>query len=143
MGHTILTALPPSTVHRGGFKIFLEATLVRREDLLPDTVSKLIDWCAEKGVRIGMLAVDREFFSAGIIGVLKSKNVQFLMSRMQTKGVKTTIDEFKIGKRDAISQNVLTFSNANKRQEKFTLIILERGDRKEKNSPYVCHQCSS
>ena len=90
-----------------------------------------------------MLAVDREFFSAGIIGVLKSKNVQFLMSRMQTKGVKTTIDEFKIGKRDAISQNVLTFSNANKRQEKFTLIILERGDRKEKNSPYVCHQCSS
>ena len=61
-----------------GSRTFLGATLVRRDDSLPDTVSKLIDGCTKKGVRIGVLTVDREFFSTGVIGALKSKNVQSL-----------------------------------------------------------------
>ena len=46
-----------------GFRDFLGATIVRRMDSLQDTVSKLIDGCTKKGIRIGMLIVDREFFS--------------------------------------------------------------------------------
>ena len=111
-------------------RALLGAALVRREDMLPDTVSKLIEGCTEKGIRIGMLTVDREFFSTGVIGALKSKNMQFLMPATQTKGVKKAIDEFKAGKRDAVSQHVLTSGGADKRQEEFTLIILERDDRK-------------
>ena len=45
-----------------GSRALLGAALVRREDTLPDTVSKLIDGCTEKGIRIEMLTVDREFF---------------------------------------------------------------------------------
>ena len=52
------------------------------------------------------------------------------MPATQTKGVKKAIDEFKAGKRDAVSQHVLTSSGADKRQEEFTLIILERDDKK-------------
>ena len=111
-------------------RALLGAVLVRREDSLPDTVSKLIDGCTEKGIRIGVLTVDREFFSTGVIDILKSKNIQFLMPATQTKGVKKAIDEFEAGKRDAVSRHVLTSSGADKRREEFTLIILEREDRK-------------
>ena len=47
------------------------------------------------------------------------------VSATQTKGVKKAISEFEAGKRDAVSQHVLTSSDADKRREEFTLIILE------------------
>ena len=95
-------------------------------DSLSDTVSKLIDGCTKKGIRIGMLTVDREFFSTGVIGALRSKNIQFLMPATKTKGIKKATSEFEAGKRDAVSQHVLTSSVAGKEPEEFTLIILER-----------------
>ena len=113
-----------------GSRAFLGATLVRRMDSLSDTVSKLIDGCTKKGIRIGMLTVDREFFSTGVIGALRSKNIQFLMPATRTKGIKKATSEFEAGKRDAVSQHILTSSVAGKEPEKFTLIILERKDKK-------------
>ena len=113
-----------------GSRAFLGATLVRRMDSLSDTVSKLIDGCTKKGIRIGMLTVDREFFSTAVIGTLRSKNVQFLMPATKTKGIKKATSEFEAGKRDAVSQHVLTSSVAGKEPEEFTLIILEREDKK-------------
>ena len=111
-------------------RAFLGATLVRRMDSLSDTVSKLIDGCTKKGIRIGMLTVDREFFSTGVIGALRSKNIQFLMPATKTKGIKKATSEFEVGKRDAVSQHVLTSGDAGKEPEEFTLIILEREDKK-------------
>ena len=113
-----------------GSRAFLGATLVRRMDSLSDTISKLIDGCTKKGIRIGMLTVDREFFSTAVIGALRSKNIQFLMPATKTKGIKKAISEFEAGKRDAVSQHVLTSSVAGKESEEFTLIILEREDKK-------------
>ena len=113
-----------------GSRAFLGATLVRRMDSLQDTVSKLIDGCTKKGIRIGMLTVDREFFSTSVIGTLRSKNIQFLMPATQTKGIKKATSEFKAGKRDAVSQHILTSGDAGKEPEKFTLIILKREDKK-------------
>ena len=113
-----------------GSRAFLGATLVRRMDSLSDTVSKLIDGCTKKGIRIGMLTVDREFFSTAVIGALRSKNVQFLMPATKTKGIKKATSEFEAGKRNAVSQHVLTSSVAGKEPEKFTLIILKREDKK-------------
>ena len=77
-----------------GSRAFLGATLVRRMDSLQDTVSKLIDGCTKKGIRIGVLTVDREFFSTGVIGTLRSKNIQFLMPATKTQGIKKAISEF-------------------------------------------------
>ena len=71
-----------------GSRAFLGATLVRRGDSLSDTVSKLIDGCTKKGIRIGALTVDREFFSTGVIGTLKSKNVQSLCLQREQKASK-------------------------------------------------------
>ena len=113
-----------------GSRAFLGATLIRRMDSLSDTVSKLIDGCTKKGIRIGMLTVDREFFSTAVIGTLRSKNVQFLMPATKTKGIKKATSEFEAGKTDAVSQHVLTSSVAGKEPEKFTLIILKREDKK-------------
>ena len=59
------------------------------------------------------------------------------MPATQTKGVKKAIDEFKAGKRDAVSQHVLTSSGADKREEEFTLIILERNDKKGRKVIHV------
>ena len=77
-----------------------------------------------------MLTADREFFSTSVIGTLRSKNVQFLMPATRTKGIKKAISEFEAGKRDAVSQRVLTSGDAGKEPEEFTLIILEREDKK-------------
>ena len=48
----------------------------------------------------------------------------------KTKGIKKATSEFEVGKTDAVSQHVLTSSVAGKEPEKFTLIILEREDKK-------------
>ena len=65
-----------------------------------------------------------------MIGTLRSKNVQFFMPATKTKGIKKATSEFETGKRDAVSQHVLTSGVAGKEPEKFTLIILEREDKK-------------
>ena len=115
-----------------GSRAFIGATLVRRADCLSDIVSQLIDGCTKKGIKIGMMMVDREFFSTSVIGTLQSKNVRFLMPATKTKGVKKAIKEFKAGKRDAVSQHVLTSGGADKRQEIITLVILEEENKREK-----------
>ena len=113
-----------------GSRACLGATLVRRGELLHDIVSKLVDECTKKGIRIRMLTVDREFFSTGVIGLLESKNVRFLMPATHTKGVKKAISEFKAGKRDAVSRHVLVSGDADKRQVEITLIMLEAKNKK-------------
>ena len=84
-----------------GSRAFLGVTLVRRMDSLSDTVSKLIDGCAKKGIRIGMLT-GQGIFSTGVIGTLRSKNIQFLMPATRTKGIKKATSEFEAGKRDTV-----------------------------------------
>ena len=106
-------------------------------DSLQDTVSKLIDGCIKKGIRIGVLTVDREFFSTGVIGTLRSKNIQFLMPATRTKGIKKATSEFEADKRDAVSQHILTSGDAGKEPEKFTLIILKKEDKKGRKVIHV------
>ena len=52
------------------------------------------------------------------------------MPATKTKGIKKATSEFKAGKTDAVSQHILTSSDAGKEPEKFTLIILKREDKK-------------
>ena len=122
-------------------RAFLGATLVRRMDSLQDTVSKLIDGCTKKGIRIGMLTVDREFFSTGVIGALRSKNIQFLMPATKTKGIKKATNEFEAGKRGAVSQHVLTSSVAGKEPGGVYADHLGEGGQKgKKSNSCICHQ---
>ncbi len=59
------------------------------------------------------------------------------MPATHTKDVKKSMDKFKVGKRNAASQHVMTSGNANKRPEKFTLIILEKEDKKGRKVIHV------
>ena len=59
------------------------------------------------------------------------------MPATQTQGIKKATSEFEAGKRDAVSQHVLTSSVAGKEPEEFTLIILEREDRKGRKVIYA------
>ena len=52
------------------------------------------------------------------------------MPATRTQGIKKATSEFEAGKTDAVLQHVLTSSVAGKEPEEFTLIILEREDKK-------------
>ena len=59
----------------------------------------------------------------------------------QTKGIKKATSEFEAGKTDAVSQHILTSSVAGKGPEEFTLIILEREDKKGRKVIHVFATC--
>ena len=110
----------------------LGAVIVRRIDSLEDTVGKLVDECIRNGVRIRILAMDREFFTVKVINVLKSQHICFIIPAKRTKGVKIAIDEFEAGERDAVSSHFITSGDYDKTTAEFTLIVVEGRNKKGK-----------
>ena len=55
---------------------------MRRQILNPASTGATT-YMPKKGIRIGMLTMDREFFSTGVIGTLRSKKIQFLMPQQR------------------------------------------------------------
>ena len=127
--HTALTALPPSTVPWKALGPFWELHWSEGW-ILSRTRSQNSFTDAQRKASGSECRLDREFFSTAVIGTLRSKNVQFFMPATQTQGIKKATSEFKAGKRDAVLQHILTSSDAGKEPEEFTLIILEREDKK-------------
>ena len=119
-----------------GTRACLGAVIVKRIDSLEDIVCRLVDECTRNGVRIRILAMDREFFTVNVINVLKSLNIWYITPAKRTKGVKTAIKEFKAGKRDAISSHFIT-SGYDKTEAEFTLIIKEKLDKKGKKVIHI------
>ena len=120
-----------------GSRAFLGATIVRRMDSLQDMVSKLIDGCTKKGIRIGN-ADSRQgilFYGYDRHAQIQKRTVFYACNedKRHQKGHK----QFEAGKTDAVSQHVLTSSVAGKEPEEFTLIILEREDKKGRKVIYA------
>ena len=106
-----------------GSRAFLAARLVRRGDANVDVVSGLISDCKKKRIGIRSMKVDREFFSVGMINLLESLKILFMVPAIKTKGVKKAVREFESGTREAVSRH---FIESDCGRADFTLIIQKR-----------------
>ncbi len=57
-----------------------------------DFVRKLLSDGINNGIKISLVLVDREFFTAGVISVIKRMNLKFLMPAKKTPGIKKAIE---------------------------------------------------
>lgn len=97
-----------------------------------DFVRKLLSDGINNGIKIKLLLVDREFFTAAIISVIKQKNLKFLMPAKKTPRIKDAIIEYVNGNRESISQYKI--KSASGHIESFTLVILPNKNAKNKSN---------
>ncbi len=72
---------------------------------------------------IKSLKIDREFFSVDIINMLEREGIPFMVPAIKTKGVKKAVEEFKDGRRKAVSRHSI---DSGRDTAEFTLIIQKR-----------------
>ena len=69
-----------------------------------DFVRGTVRTCKDKGVRIGVVLLDRGFFSTAVVRVLKEEGVHYLMPCVNTSNVIKALTEFAEGKRPGVSR---------------------------------------
>ena len=97
-----------------------------------DFVRKLLSDGINNGIKIKLLLVDREFFTSGIISVIKQKNLKFLMPAKKNSRIKDAILQYVNGDRESISP--YTIKSASGHIESFTLVILPNKNTRKKSN---------
>ena len=87
-------------------------------------VEALIRACQERGIRLGRLMMDREFFDTRIVNVAEAAHVKYLMPCRDTACVLKAKREFLAGKRGRVSQGVITRDSNT--SATYTLIIADK-----------------
>lgn len=105
----------------------------------PDLVEKLVKGARNQGIKLGLLLMDREFFSVPVVSRLKKLRQTFLMPCKKTAGIKKAILEYASGKREYISRYTMKSGTG---KVSFTLVILPKktGSKNEGNSNDVCNR---
>ena len=88
-----------------------------------ESVPKLIDMARQTGVRIKMILLDREFYSAQVFRDLTRKRIPFVIPCKNTPYVKQAIKEFDQDKRRSVSLHTIESTTI---KEEFTMIITSR-----------------
>lgn len=98
----------------------------------PDLVEKLVKGARNQGIKMGLLLMDREFFSTHVITRLNRLQQTFIMPCKKTAGIKKAILEYASGNRQYISRYTMKSSIE---KVSFTLVILPKktGSGKEGN----------
>ena len=109
-----------------GSRAFLGSKLFLRGHSNSQTILELVEGCKRKGIKIRSLKIDREFFTVQIMNMLDAQNIAFTVPAIKTPGVKEAINEFKEGRRDAVSRH--SIRSADGSTANFTLIILDKGE---------------
>ena len=120
-----------------GSRAFLGSKLFLRGHSNSQTILELVEGCKRKGIKIRSLKIDWEFFTVEIINMLDAQNIAFTVPAIKTPGVKKAINEFKEGRRDAISRH--SIRSADGSTANFTMIMLDRGEWKF----FTCDQHAS
>lgn len=99
-----------------------------------DFVRKMLQIFKRNGLQIGLLLVDRGFYSAEMISMLQNKGIKFLMPAVKNSGVKKAIREYDEGKRRQVSEYVLKSrnvrtGNGSAVSAAFTLVIIKKDDK--------------
>lgn len=89
----------------------------------PDLVEKLVKGARDKGVRLRLVLLDREFFSTPVITRLNRLQQTFIMPCKKTAGIKKAILEYASGNRQYVSRYTMKSSIE---KVSFTLVILPK-----------------
>lgn len=65
----------------------------------PDYLRKLLTMCGARGIKIGVLMADREFFSTSVMGLLTDANIDYIIPCRNTDTVVGEISRFAAGLR--------------------------------------------
>ena len=87
-------------------------------------IEALIRACQERGIRIGKIMMDREFFDTRVVNVANAADVKYLMPCPDTAYVLNAKMEFLAGTRGRVSQGVITRDRDT--SAAYTLIITEK-----------------
>lgn len=112
-----------------GIRLVLAVVQVPASESHAEIVRKIIDSCNDLGISIGMVILDREFFSTRVMQTLDDQKVVFLIPCKNTSTVVKTLNNFDKDKCKKITKLHITDS-ATKDEFEYTLIIT---DRKNKN----------
>lgn len=64
-----------------------------------DRVVILLDRCESMGVNVSLLTLDRGFYNTGVISLLNTRSIRFLMSATRCKHIKRAVAQFVAGVR--------------------------------------------
>ncbi len=96
-----------------------------------DFVRKIIGIAQDAGACIGMAMLDREFFTAGVMGTLGDMGIKYMVPCKNTDPVVDAIAEFAAGKRSRVSESVITGGDG--KEVPYTMTITERKKKKRKD----------
>ena len=85
-------------------------------------VRKLLRDGAKNSIKVGLVLLDREFFSVGVIHQLKQKQLKFLMPAVKTPGIKKAILQHVDGNRKSVSEYRIHSGSGH--IESFNLVIM-------------------
>ncbi len=95
-----------------------------------DFVRKIIGSARDVGACIGMAMLDREFFTADVMGTLGDMGIKYLIPCKNTDTVVDAIAEFATGRRGRVSKSVIVGGDG--REVSYTMTITERKKRKKR-----------
>ncbi len=95
-----------------------------------EAVSKLLEICSGHGLRIGVLTLDRGFYSTAVISCLQKAGFKWIMPCPNTPHVKDALSEFAAGSHGEKSKATIT--RTAKDECEYDMIIVPRRARREK-----------
>ena len=111
-----------------GSRLTLGVEVVRRGESSADVLQRLLGTCRRHRMTFSSITLDRGFYSAGVINLVKEMGIRMVMPAVKHEKVKDLIKEYDAGKLDAISAHTITSRTGE--TASYTLVI----KRKEKQA---------
>ena len=109
----------------GGGKITLGVVPQRKLETVSDIVPKLVHICRLAGVEIGVVMMDREFFTAQVIKYMNENDVPFLIPCRETDTTVDALREYARGARGRVSELTIR-GGGGTCESSYTAIITKR-----------------
>ena len=116
-----------------GHRLVLGVLAMPALEDLADFVRKIIDSARNAGASLGIVMMDREFFSSEVIKTLDVMGISYLMPCRNTSAVVDAIDEFEKKRRDTRSSCVITGTG---QPVPYNMIIAKRKKKKDALLPH-------
>lgn len=95
-----------------------------------EAVSGLLEICSGHGIEMGVLTLDRGFYSTAVISCLQEAGIDWIMPCPNTPHVKGSISEFDAGQRGERSKATITRTAKDERE--YDMVIVPRRAKREK-----------
>ena len=91
-----------------GSRLTLGVEVVRKGESGADVLRRLLETCRRHRIAFSSITLDRGFYSAGVINLVKEMGIRMVMPAVKHDRVKDLIKEYDAGKLDAISAHTIT-----------------------------------